>query len=143
MPSQCILIGFISMYTLEVQSAFASASLVYDWHHVQVLPFLVKCLSMLLEVRPAKAGATKLAFMLDRALLKLIKTLQDLQDMHPWCAPSDKNEKWLALFTFISPKNRADVFPLFDILMLLVQFRIYKADLATSLFAFSEQKADA
>jgi len=51
---------------------------------MQVLPALLQALQTLLPFRPASHPLNKPLAMLDRGLLKLIKTLTDVRDMHPW-----------------------------------------------------------
>ena len=53
--------------------------------HVQAVPDMLHVLQGLLQLRPDQAsGRTQLHAMLERALVKLARTLLGTQEAHPW-----------------------------------------------------------
>lgn len=48
-------------------------------------PAMLRALHELQALRPAKAPKSQLLAMLDRGILKLMKTLSQVQETHPWC----------------------------------------------------------
>lgn len=56
----------------------------------QIAPPLLQTLQQFAAARAGRsAGAQRnqVQAMLDRAILKLLKTLRQIQETHPWCAP--------------------------------------------------------
>ena len=68
---------------LALQTCNTKVVLVY----LQVVPDMLQVLQGLMQLRPDQpSGRTQLHAMLDRALVKLTRTLVGVQEAHPWCA---------------------------------------------------------
>ena len=69
----------------EDTAAGSDASDVYDLAK-QVVPALLQALRTMLSLRAQRARLpSQLAAMLDRGLLKLAKSVTQIQETHPWC----------------------------------------------------------